>query len=545
MRTRSGGKLGSNSSGALYVICRRLPRTLLLSALLAFSLSATTVQYQVSISGTTGAYQYFVSGFDFRVNGPCVNPIHPSATECTDELDIEFDPNLFDQISNGLAPAGFNLLLFQPNNPPKAPGDYSALGVVAIVDHASLAGTFSVDFTFNPGVTPGGPLCPPRSDPFSQCFFINQFDSNGIFEGVVASGVTVPAPPTVSASPTNLTFSYNAGGTAPAAQSIMVSGGGAALAFSATASTVSGGNWLSVSPTSGNTPASVSASVNPTGLNPGNYTGTVVVSGSNGAGGNTTVNVSLTVTAPLPTITQVVNSASDAGGSVSPGEVLTISGTALGPTPAVGVILDSNGNVSTTSGGVQVLFNGIAAPILYASATQANVIVPYQLAGILSPSVWVKYQGQTSNAVTLSVTATAPGVYTQNMQGSGPAAVYNQNGSVNSPSNPEKKGNVIELFITGEGQTSPPSVTGVVNPISSISQIPKPLLPIAVQIGGQPATITFYGEVPFYQGNQLVYVSGVLQIDAIIPAATASGNVSLVVTVGYTSSQSNMTLSVQ
>jgi trimeric autotransporter adhesin len=358
--------------------------------------------------------------------------------------------------------------------------------------------------------------------------------------------LTVTAPPTVSASPTTLTFNYTAGGATPAAQSISVSGGGATLAFTATASTTSGGNWLSVSPTSGNTPATLSVTIVPAGLNAGTYTGTVVVSGTSGAAGSTTVNVTLTVTAPLPTITQVVNSASDASADpVSPGEVITIAGTGLGPATPVGVTLDSNGNVSTTSGGVQVLFNGIAAPILYASATQINCIVPYQLAGILSPFVQVKYAGQTSNAITLSVVAAAPGVYTQNEQGSGPAAVYNQNGSVNSQSNPEKKGNVVEIFITGEGQTSPPGVTGMVTPITSVSQLPKPLLPVSVLIGGQPASIYFYGEVPFYQGNQLVYVSGVLQIDAIIPAATASGNVSLVVTVGNASSQSNVTLSVQ
>ena len=359
--------------------------------------------------------------------------------------------------------------------------------------------------------------------------------------------LTVTAAPTVSASPTSLTFSYNVGGATPSSQSISVSGGGATLAFTATASTSSGGNWLSVSPTSGNTPATLSVSIGPSGLNAGNYTGTVVVSGANGASGTTTTNVTLTVTAPLPTVTQVVNSASDASADpVSPGEVITLAGTGLGPATPVGVTLDSNGNISTTSGGVQVLFNGIAAPILYASSTQINCIVPYEMAGILSPFMLVKYQGQTSNAIALSVVASAPGVYTQNMQGSGPAAVYNQNGAtINSPSNPEKKGNVVEIFITGEGQTSPPGATGKVIPISSVSQLPKPLLPVSVLIGGQPATVTFMGEYAFYEGSQLAYFSGLLQINAIIPAATASGNVSLVVTVGSTSSQSNVTLSVQ
>ena len=48
---------------------RQLPRTVLLSALLAVGLSASPiVQYQVTTNGNTGTYQYFVSGFDFLVN---------------------------------------------------------------------------------------------------------------------------------------------------------------------------------------------------------------------------------------------------------------------------------------------------------------------------------------------------------------------------------------------------------------------------------------------------------------------------------------------
>jgi hypothetical protein len=145
---------------------RQLPRILLFSALLAFSLSASPiVQYQVTTNGNTGTYQYFVSGFDFLVN---------------QALDIQFGQvgpnNLFGQLSNGKAPAGFDLILFQPNNPPQAPGDYSAL---ALVNHPSLTGTFSVEFTLTGTGVPG-----------SQVFTISQFDSNGNFVSLLASGNT-------------------------------------------------------------------------------------------------------------------------------------------------------------------------------------------------------------------------------------------------------------------------------------------------------------------------------------------------------------------
>jgi hypothetical protein len=145
---------------------RQLPRTVLLSALLAVGLSASPiVQYQLTTNGNTGTYQYFVSGFDFLAN---------------QALDIQFGQigpnNLFGQLSNGKAPAGFDLVLFQPNNPPQAPGDYSAL---ALVSHPSLSGTFSVDFTLSGTGVPG-----------SQLFTISQFDSNGNFVSLLASGTT-------------------------------------------------------------------------------------------------------------------------------------------------------------------------------------------------------------------------------------------------------------------------------------------------------------------------------------------------------------------
>jgi hypothetical protein len=181
MNTHPGRKLVS--SAAVHVICRQLVRVLVLSALLAISLSASIIQFEVTTSGgtngtangATGTYQFFVSGFVFRANQPCTN--NP-ALECSEALDIQFDPTMFGQLSNGVAPAGFDLLLFQPNNPPQAPGDYSAL---ALVDQPSVAGQFSVDFTFIGPGTPG-----------SQAFSIDQFDSNGGFQGVVATGETAP-----------------------------------------------------------------------------------------------------------------------------------------------------------------------------------------------------------------------------------------------------------------------------------------------------------------------------------------------------------------
>jgi hypothetical protein len=96
------------------------------------------------------------------------------------EIDVRFDPGVYGTLTNGVAPAGFSLALFQPNNPIGAFGDYS---VLAVVPNPNTAGIFSVDFTLKPGKSAG-----------SQPFFINQYmDDNNTFAGTIASGVTTPA----------------------------------------------------------------------------------------------------------------------------------------------------------------------------------------------------------------------------------------------------------------------------------------------------------------------------------------------------------------
>jgi uncharacterized protein (TIGR03437 family) len=266
------------------------------------------------------------------------------------------------------------------------------------------------------------------------------------------------------------------------------------------------------------------------------------VSGTGTAIGSTSINVTLTVTAPLPTINSVVNAASFIKGAVSPGEIVTLFGTAMGPATAAYATIDpSTGKLATTIGGVQVLFNGIPAPMIYATATQISAVVPYEIAPISSPSVWVKYVGQTSNAYPLSSATTVPGVFTQNASGSGPGAILNQNNSLNGPGNPAAKGSIVQLFMTGEGQTSPGSITGAITTatLPPPQVTPAPLLPVAVLINGWPALWTYAGEAPGL-------AAGLMQLNVQIPPTAQSGVPnSITVSIGSNMSQTGVTVSVQ
>ena len=354
-----------------------------------------------------------------------------------------------------------------------------------------------------------------------------------------------PAVPVVSATPTSLTFSASAGAAAQSA-TVTVSGGGSNAAFTATAAMTTGTGWLSVTPTSGNTTTGttpVKVQVDPGNLTAGNYTGTVNIAAGTGATGSTLVSVSLTVTAPLVTISKVVNAASYANGAVSPGEIVALfspvdGSQPIGPATAAQLTqsLIVNNTLPTTLGGVQVLFNGTAAPLSYASALQVNAIVPYEIAGASSVTVVVKYQGQSSNGVTLSVTGAAPAIFAVS-NGTGPAAALNTaDYTYNWTTNPAAKGSIVEFFVTGEGATSPASLTGQITPV--FGNTPKPNAAVGVTIDGQPVLVNFWGEAP---GE----VAGLMQLNVTIPATARTGDLPLSVNIGGAYSQAGVTISVK
>jgi uncharacterized protein (TIGR03437 family) len=465
--------------------------------------------------------------------------------------------------------------------------------------------------------------------------------TGGVYTGqIVITGpnntLTIPVQLTVNTSniftfsQPSVTFSVQAGSAPPPAQTIQVYGPSTGATVSATTS--SGGNWLSVALMHG---LASMISVNPAGLSAGTYTGAIVVispyapapvslpvtlviwnqqpvlmvnppsitftvpitsfsspvsqmvqvTSSTGVPVNFTTSVqggtfatpasiaigpqyletpfvyaplgantsnvtftsgSQTVTVPVTTIVttgpdtppflgSIVNAASQIPDSVSPGEILTVYGFGAGPSATAGFELNASGDVASSLHGAQILFDGNPAPMLYGSAYQANVIVPYEVAGETTTSVALEYGGIISGAWAIPVAASAPGIFTLGGAGIGQAAVLNQDNTVNSASNAAARGSIVQIYATGEGQTSPPGVTGSV--ISS--DLRRPLLPVTVSIGGQNAVVQ-------YAGSAADSVSGLLQVNAVVPQQVTPGlSVPVVVSVGGVPSQRGATIAVQ
>jgi uncharacterized protein (TIGR03437 family) len=367
--------------------------------------------------------------------------------------------------------------------------------------------------------------------------------------GAGNSLLTVPVTLVLSAaaqlnvSPASLKFTAQVGAAGPPAQPLLVSAGSTGnLNFSAAATTAAGGNWLSVSPGGGATPATLNVSVNPSGLQAGTYTGTVSISSSGASNSPQTVAVTLQVAPAFvtPVVSTIENAASLAPTAVSPGLIVSVFGTGIGPAKPATLHV-TNGTVDSELAGTRVLFDGVPAPLTYVSSTQINAVVPYEIAGRFSTKLEVEFQGARSAPIDLRVESAVPSIFTLDADskgsgnGSGQGAILNEDGTINGRLNPARKGSTVVIYATGEGQTLPGGITGKVIG----TDLPKPLGKVSVTIGGQTAEVRYAGSAP-------TLVSGVLQVNARIPAGlTATGAVPVSITVGTATSQQGVTLAIQ
>jgi uncharacterized protein (TIGR03437 family) len=159
-----------------------------------------------------------------------------------------------------------------------------------------------------------------------------------------------------------------------------------------------------------------------------------------------------------------------------------------------GASISGDGRVATNTGGTQVLFDGVPAPILYTSSRQVAAVVPYAVDSKLGTPVQVRNGSLASGAVALPVAQVSPSIFPVNLSGTGPAAVLNQDGmTVNSSRSPAAKGSCISIYATGEGQTNPGGIDGR---ISSGGSLPKPVREVQAWVDGKPAEVPYAGAAP-------------------------------------------------
>jgi uncharacterized protein (TIGR03437 family) len=389
------------------------------------------------------------------------------------------------------------------------------------------------------------------------CQVTFSFGNSATPSTIVTATLTVGPPQTASVTPTSVAFSYQLTGSAPPSQALAVSSTAAAVNFTAAASST--GNWLVIDGTSGSTPKTINASVNPQNIPAGTQAGTqltgiVTIAAPNVLAAPLTVNVTLSISAaPVPQPVTIVNSASITFGEIAPGELIAIKGPGLGPSIPANFDVNAQGGVSATLSGVQVLFDGIAGTPTFASATQINVIVPYEIAGRISTNVIVSFNGVPSLPISQQVAAVAPGIFTMNATGQGQAWIGNQNYSTNGPpggvtlggtfipTTPATQGSVVAVYMTGGGQTSPLSATGSVNSLIQLMPLAgwtQASTNVTAKVNGVPATVTFAGAAPGL-------VTGVIQVNFQIPSGVSGNSLPLSITIDGATTAVGPTMAVQ
>ena len=205
------------------------------------------------------------------------------------------------------------------------------------------------------------------------------------------------------------------------------------------------------------------------------------------------------ISAPCMTLS-ALNAATLDPTPVVPGEFLTFLGFGIGP--ALGVAGD---------GGVQVLFDGTPAPVLYAQSGQVNVQAPFELSGQTSTEITLTYGGATFGPVTVPLRFAYPGLFRLQPGVTAQAAVRNQDGSVNGPANPAASGSVVMFWGTGFPATSPACATGGQNTNGPVNLAAG----FTVQMqGGGPV---------LYAGGAPTLACGVVRIDMQVPTGVLSG----------------------
>lgn len=239
--------------------------------------------------------------------------------------------------------------------------------------------------------------------------------------------------------------------------------------------------------------------------------------------------------APVVKPEGLTSAASYAGGAVAPGEIVVLFGATFGPASLVYSQADASGMIPMVLSRTRLLFDGVPAPMIYARVGQIAAVVPFVLAGRSVAQVQYEYMGVSSEVFPVRITPTLPGLFTLDASGQGAGAILDASYRVVSAANPARRGDVILLFGTGGGVTSPAAVDGQ---IGVLPPYPAPVATTAVKIGGVNCPVQ-------YAGGAAGLVAGTLQVNVQVAAAVPAGQQPAVLSIGNVDSQAGVTVWVQ
>jgi uncharacterized protein (TIGR03437 family) len=232
----------------------------------------------------------------------------------------------------------------------------------------------------------------------------------------------------------------------------------------------------------------------------------------------------LTAVPPGPVISSFTNAAGFQVGSISPCSLATIIGTGLatGIQGAVTSFLEPQ----TLVAGVSVQFATVPAPILSVvnenNQESVTVQVPCEATpGTVSVVVTV---GGGSTTVPVTVLPISPGIFQTTMSdGELRAVLVRPDGSYVSLQNPARIGEVIRMYATGLGQTSPPIVTGQTVPL--VTDASGNLTPEAMPVNAPVVIGVDNAGVQVVSAQYAYGMVGVYEVQFVLQSADTGDNI--------------------
>jgi uncharacterized protein (TIGR03437 family) len=215
----------------------------------------------------------------------------------------------------------------------------------------------------------------------------------------------------------------------------------------------------------------------------------------------------------------VVSAASySAGLPVAPGSITAV----FGNFPVTSLVTGSGTPLPTSISGVALQFGGTAVPLFFVSPQQANIQVPWELAGLALASLSATANTGASTPQAVKIAPFAPGIFSTNGEGAGQGAILDSQYQLVNPSNPVSVGNVIQIYCTGLGAVTNQPASGFPAPFGPLAQTAT--TPV-VTIGGTSAQVLYSGLTPG--------AVGLYQINAQVPTGITTGPaVAVIVSIG-------------
>ena len=229
--------------------------------------------------------------------------------------------------------------------------------------------------------------------------------------------------------------------------------------------------------------------------------------------------------APVIGPNAVVNAGSGAPGA-APGTWVSIFGTNLaGASYTLGASDVVDNNLPTSLQNVSVQIDGKAAFLDYVSPGQINVLIPED-SNSGSVTLTVSGTNGTSGAAKVTLQPMLPGLFAQ---GGYASAFRPSDGATPTANVPVTAGDILEIFGTGFGPTSPRVASGLIFSGGAATENT-----VTVKIGGIDALVLWSGMIG----------AGLYQINVVVPAGLAAGDNAIVASVGGYSTQSTAMLKV-